>query len=99
MNIETAVNIYEVKHNVRIDYARPQSWFDAVNNANVQINPQDYVWAYDTGMFGKPLHKDTIILDSISEDFAMERAMLLKELEHAKDRIEGYDKVFEIAKQ
>ena len=99
MNIETAVNIYEIKHNVRIDYARPQSWFDAVNNANVQINPQDYVWAYDTGMFGKPLHKDTIILDSISEDFAMERAMLLKELEHAKDRIEGYDKVFEIAKQ
>jgi hypothetical protein len=99
MNIETAVNIYEVKHNVRIDYARPQSWFDAVNNANVQINPQDYVWAYDTGMFGKPLHKDTIILDSISEDFAMERAMLLKELDHAKDRIEGYDKVFEIAKQ
>ena len=99
MNIETAVNVYEIKHNVRIDYARPQSWFDAVNNANVQINPQDYVWAYDTGMFGKPLHKDTIILDSISEDFAMERAMLLKELEHAKDRIEGYDKVFEIAKQ
>ena len=99
MNIETAVNIYEVKHNVRIDYARPQSWFDAVQNANVQINPQDYVWVYDKGMFGKPLHKDTIFLDSISEDFAMERAMLLKELDHAKDRIEGYDKVFEIAKQ
>tara|TARA_R110000751_G_scaffold69561_1_gene141220 strand:- start:1469 stop:1768 length:300 start_codon:yes stop_codon:yes gene_type:complete len=99
MKLETAVNIYEVKYNVRIDYARPQSWFDAVQNANVQINPQDYVWVYDKGMFGKPLHKDTIFLDSISEDFAMERAMLLKELDHAKDRIEGYDKVFEIAKQ
>ena len=99
MTLETAVNKYETKHNVRIDYARPQSWFDAVNNANVQINPQDYVWAYGEGIFGKPLHKDTIFLDSIEEDFAMERAMLLKELDHAKDRIEGYDKVFEIAKQ
>jgi len=82
MTLETAVNKYETKHNVRIDYARPQSWFDAVNNANVQINPQDYVWAYGEGMFGKPLHKDTIILDSISEDFAMERATLLKEIAH-----------------
>ena len=84
MTLETAVNKYEVKHNVRIDYARPQSWFDAVQNANVQINPQDYVWAYGEGMFGVPLHKDTIRLDSISEDFALERAMLLKELEYKK---------------
>lgn len=84
MTLETAVNKYETKHNVRIDYARPQSWFDAVNNANVQINPQDYVWAYGEGILGKPLHKATIILDSIREDFAMERAMLLKELEHLK---------------
>jgi len=99
MTLETAVNVYEIKHNVRIDYARPQSWFNDVNNANVQINPQDYVWVYDKGIFGKPLHKDTIILDSTEEDFAMERAMLLKELDHAKNRIEGYDKVFEIAKQ
>jgi hypothetical protein len=84
MTLETAVNKYEVKHNVRIDYARPQSWFDAVQNANVQINPQDYVWAYDTGMFGKPLHKDTIFLDSIDEDFDLERAMLLREIADSK---------------
>jgi len=84
MTLETAVNKYEAKHNVRIDYARPQSWFDAVNNANVQINPQDYVWAYGEGIFGKPLHKATIILDSIREDFSMERATLLKEIEHLK---------------
>jgi hypothetical protein len=84
MTLETAVNKYEVKHNVRIDYARPQSWFDAVQNANVQINPQDYVWVYDTGMFGKPLHKDTIFLDSIDEDFDLERAMLLREIADSK---------------
>ena len=99
MTLETAVNKYETKHNVRIDYARPQSWFDAVQNANVQINPQDYVWVYGEGIFGKPLHKDTIIADSITDDFDLERATLLKELDHAKNRIEGYDKVFEIAKQ
>jgi hypothetical protein len=84
MTLETAVNKYEVKHNVRIDYARPQSWFDAVQNANVQINPQDYVWVYNTGMFGKPLHKDTIFLDSIDEDFDLERAMLLREIADSK---------------
>ena len=84
MKLETAVNIYEVKYNVRIDYARPQSWFDAVQNANVQINPQDYVWVYDKGMFGKPLHKDTIFLDSIRDDFDLERATLLKEIEYLK---------------
>jgi len=85
MTLETAINKYEAKHNVRIDYARPQSWFDAVNNANVQINPQDYVWAYEKlGMFGKPLHKDTIFADSITDDFSMERAMLLQEIEYLK---------------
>ena len=84
MNMETAVSKYETKHNVRIDYATPQGWFNDVKNANVQINPQDYVGVYDKGIFGKPLHKNTIILDSIEEDFAMERAMLLKEIEHIK---------------
>ena len=69
MNMETSVNKYETKHNVRIDYARPQSWFDDVMNANVQINPQDYVWVYDKGIFGKPLHTDTIMADSITEEY------------------------------
>ena len=82
MTLETAVNKYETKHNVRIDYATPQGWFNDVNNANVQIKPQDYVWVYDQGIFGKPLHKATIILDSIEEDFDLERAMLLKEIAH-----------------
>ena len=84
MTLETAVNKYETKHNVRIDYATPQGWFNDVKSAYVQINPQDYVWVYDKGIFGTPLHKDTIFLDSIEEDFAMERAMLLKEIEHLK---------------
>ena len=86
MTLETAVNKYETKHNVRIDYATPQGWFNDVNNANVQINPQDYVWVYDKGSIfvGKPLHKATIILDSIEEDFDLERAMLLKEIAHKK---------------
>ena len=82
MTLETAVNKYETKHNVRIDYATPQGWFNDVNNANVQINPQDYVWVYDKGIFGKPLHKATIMADSITEEFNLERAMLLKEIAH-----------------
>ena len=58
MNMETAVNKYETKHNVRIDY--------------------------DKGIFGTPLHKATIILDSIRDDFDLERATLLKEIEYLK---------------
>ena len=84
MTLETAINKYETKHNVRIDYAVPQGWFNDVNNADVQINPQDFVWVYkeDSGIFGIPLHKDTIFADSITDDFDLERAMLLKEIAH-----------------
>ena len=84
MTLETAVNKYEAKHNVRIDYAVPQGWFNDVNNAKVNINPQHFVWVYDMkgGIFGKPLHKDTIMADSITDDFDLERAMLLKEIEN-----------------
>ena len=86
MTLETATKKYEVKNNVTIDYARPQSWFDAVKDANVQINPQDYVWVYEknNGIFGKPLHKDTIMADSIIEEFNLERAMLLREISDLK---------------
>jgi len=86
MTLETAVNKYETKHNVRIDYAVPQGWFNAVNNADVSINPQHYVWVYkkDSGIFGIPLHQDTIMADSITEDFDLERATLLKEISTIK---------------
>ena len=86
MTLETAVKKYEAKHNVRIDYAVPQGWFNDVNNADVQINPQHFVWVYkeDSGIFGIPLHQDTIMADSITEEFDLERAMLLKEIEHLK---------------
>jgi len=65
LEVNEAIVDYEKKHSVRIDYAKPQGWFDAVLNAGLSINPQDYVWVYtkDSGMFGKPLHKDTIIAD------------------------------------
>ena len=84
MTLETAVKKYETKHSVRIDYAVPQGWFNDVNNADVQINPQHFVWVYkeDSGIFGIPLHQDTIMADSITEEFDLERAMLLKEIAH-----------------
>ena len=65
LEVNEAIIAYEKEHSVRIDYAKPQGWFDAVLNAGLSINPQDYVWVYtkDSGMFGKPLHKDTIIAD------------------------------------
>ena len=47
MILNEAIIDYEKAHSVRIDYARPQ----------------EYVWVYDGGLFGKPLHKDTIIAD------------------------------------
>ena len=86
MTLETAVNKYEAKHSVRIDYAVPQEWFNAVNNADVQINPQHFVWVYkeDSGIFGIPLHQDTIMADSITEEFNLERAMLLKVIAYHK---------------
>ena len=86
MTLETAVKKYETKHNVRIDYAVPQGWFNDVNNADVQINPQHFVWVYkeDSGIFGIPLHQDTIMADSITEEFNLERAMLLKVIAHLK---------------
>lgn len=63
MILNEAIIDYEKAHSVRIDYAKPQGWFDAVLAAKVNINPQEYVWVYDGGLFGKPLHKDTIIAD------------------------------------
>ena len=86
MTLETAVNKYEAKHSVRIDYAVPQGWFNDVNNADVNINPQHFVWVYkeDSGIFGIPLHQDTIMADSITEEFDLERAMLLKEISTIK---------------
>jgi hypothetical protein len=63
MILNEAIIDYEKAHSVRIDYARPQEWFNAVLAAKVNINPQEYVWVYDGGLFGKPLHKDTIIAD------------------------------------
>jgi len=65
VELNEAIIAYEKKHGARIDYAKPQDWFDAVLNAGLNINPQEYVWVYtkDSGMFGKPLHKDTIIAD------------------------------------
>ena len=65
IELNEAIIAYEKKNNARIDYAKPQGWFNDVLNAKVNINPQDYVWVYakDDGMFGKPLHKDTIIAD------------------------------------
>jgi len=63
MILNEAIIDYEKTHSVRIDYAKPQPWFDAVLAAKVNINPQEYVWVYDGGLFGKPLHKDTIMAD------------------------------------
>jgi len=70
MELNDAIVDYEEAHSVRIDYAKPQGWFNDVLNAKVNINPQDYVWVYDRTngkpdipLFGKPLHKDTIMAD------------------------------------
>ena len=68
MELNDAIVDYEKEHNVRIDYAKPQSWFDDVLKAKVNIDPQDYVWVYDrvygkTSWTGRPLHKDTIVAD------------------------------------
>jgi hypothetical protein len=65
IELNEAIIAYEKKHNARIDWAKPQDWFNAVLDAKININPQDYVWVYtkDGGLFGKPLHKDTIIAD------------------------------------
>jgi len=74
LELNDAIIAYEKKNNVRIDYAKPQGWFDDVLNAKVNINPQDYVWVYDKtgGLFGKPLHKDTIIADYyVRKEFAL----------------------------
>jgi len=74
LELNEAIIDYEKEHSVRIDYAKPQGWFDAVLNAKVNINPQDYVWVYakDDGLFGKPLHKDTIIADYyVRKEFAI----------------------------
>ena len=72
--LEDAVTDYEEAHNVRIDYARPQSWFDAVRNAKINIDPREYVWVYTkdnmTGaLFGQPMHKDSIIIDAIKRQY------------------------------
>lgn len=74
ITLQDAVTDYEEAHNVRIDYARPQSWFDAVRNANINIDPRDYVWVYTkdnmTGaLFGQPMHKDSIIIDAIKRQY------------------------------
>ena len=74
LELNDAIIAYEKKNNVRIDYAKPQDWFNAVLDAKVNINPQDYVWVYvkDDGLFGKPLHKDTIIADYyVRKEFAI----------------------------
>jgi len=74
LELNEAIIAYEKKNNARIDYAKPQDWFDAVLNAKININPQDYVWVYDksSGLFGKPLHKDTIIADYyVRKEFAI----------------------------
>ena len=79
LELNDAIIAYEKKNNVRIDYAKPQGWFDDVLNAKVNINPQDYVWVYDMAngkpdipLFGKPLHKDTIIADYyVRKEFAL----------------------------
>jgi len=65
LELNDAIIDYEKAHDARIDYSKPQDWFNAVLDAKVNINPQDYVWVYDKtgGLFGKPLHKDTIIAD------------------------------------
>tara|TARA_R100000687_G_scaffold41791_1_gene34244 strand:- start:762 stop:1067 length:306 start_codon:yes stop_codon:yes gene_type:complete len=65
MELNDAIVDYEEAHSVRIDYAKPQGWFNDVLAAKVNIDPQDYVWVYDMkgGVFGKPLHKDTIMAD------------------------------------
>ena len=70
IELNDAIVDYEKAHDVRIDYARPQSWFDAVLNAKVNIDPRDYVWVYTKanmtgGLFGQPVHKDTIMVDVI----------------------------------
>ena len=74
IELNEAIIAYEKKHNARIDWAKPQDWFNAVLDAKVFINPQDYVWVYtkDGGLFGKPLHKDTIIADYyVRKEFAI----------------------------
>ena len=77
LELNDAIIAYEKKNNVRIDYAKPQGWFNDVLNAKVNINPQDYVWVYvktenGGGLFGKPLHKDTIIADYyVRKEFAI----------------------------
>ena len=77
VELNEAIIAYEKKHSVRIDYSKPQDWFDAVLDAKVNINPQDYVWVYvktenGGGLFGKPLHKDTIIADYyVRKEFAI----------------------------
>jgi hypothetical protein len=77
LELNDAIIDYEKAHDARIDYSKPQDWFDAVLDAKVNINPQDYVWVYvktekGGGLFGKPLHKDTIIADYyVRKEFAL----------------------------
>ena len=70
MNYHNALLWYEKEHNVVIDTATPQSWFDAINTAMRQpeifgpedhIDPRMYWWSYEKGMMsGKPIHRDTV---------------------------------------
>ena len=74
LKLNDAIIAYEKKHDASIDYAKPQDWFNAVLDAKLNINPQDYVSVYDKtdGLFGKPLHKDTIIADYyVRKEFAL----------------------------
>ena len=77
LELDEAIIDYEKAHDARIDYSKPQDWFDAVLDAKVNINPQDYVWVYAKDgermcLFGKPLHKDTIIADYyVRKEFAI----------------------------